>query len=606
MLLDRITGQTLISMPDQVHSGRYRVLEPMVLNRHIRLQVGDLLCSDGSDRCQLDEGPRPFVTMHPELEAEAFQFTRAIGTLSHLIDNADSQNSLVSPLLPATVVSDQSRASVLEQLLEEVLEKGSLDRISIHPRMDLKYEEEVADVSRARRLANRSLTHLASHSECWQRVTFDGVQPRKVLARFSEDDYNTYENRVYARLLDDIENHLKRRLGEVNALRRNLDDALNLTRGDIDLHHLTSDTICTLWADALWNAEEVDQQLKATSVTTSRLTRQLQRIRALKRQGLYRRVPRSAHIGANLHRTNILSHDVHYRHLARLWDALSRERQQTSRKPDEVLADNQVLEERYSQYVGLVICHALVRYGMKPGVCQFSWAGFEISVHREALDWHIQVDGQDHLVLVPWVFLHDLPSLNFPKHPQKIVCWPGIGHVDDLERAQSDPASVCLTPMDLYTVERMGQILDSMLARLLLTQYGKPIRPVPTAVMAVARDMKELDVSGTSLKVLATPSYDKCVRLRQLLSEHASEQIANAVTIQLQATEALAECPVCSASAPLVPQPDGGFRSQCDRCGAYRYWYQAGSEGWKYRQLLGSSTAFRYCGRRGYEFVTSR
>ena len=75
--------------------------------------------------------------------------------------------------------------------------------------MDLRYEETVTEVSRARRLSQWNVyTHLASHSECWQRQTLSGIQPKRVLARFSEDDYAIYENRVYARLLDSLDNYL--------------------------------------------------------------------------------------------------------------------------------------------------------------------------------------------------------------------------------------------------------------------------------------------------------------------------------------------------------------------------------------------------------------
>jgi hypothetical protein len=104
------------------------------------------------------------------------------------------------------------RVTPLEQMLCAVLKGGRLHSISTGPRVDLKYEESVTDVSRARRLTNSTYTHLASHSECWQRQTLSGIQPRRVLARFSEDDYATYENRVYARLLDGLDNYLTRRL----------------------------------------------------------------------------------------------------------------------------------------------------------------------------------------------------------------------------------------------------------------------------------------------------------------------------------------------------------------------------------------------------------
>ncbi|MFD2838681.1 hypothetical protein ACFS3C_25435 [Azotobacter vinelandii] len=124
--------------------------------------------------------------------------SKAIATI-----DADMQpSSLMSPLMPAAIIDAQSHLLPFEERLLDVVQHGHLHQISQRPRLDLRYENEVADVARARRLDKGALVHLASHSECWQRQTLSGVIPKKVLARFSEDDYGIYENLVYARLLD--------------------------------------------------------------------------------------------------------------------------------------------------------------------------------------------------------------------------------------------------------------------------------------------------------------------------------------------------------------------------------------------------------------------
>ncbi|MEN1395689.1 hypothetical protein AAIH23_36415, partial [Pseudomonas aeruginosa] len=100
--------------------------------------------------------------------------------------------------------------------------------------------------ARARRLAKGALVYLASHSECWQRQTLSGVIPKKVLARFSEDDYGIYENRVYARLLDETERHLQRRLSALKSLQATLDQALKFYRSE-DVDFRLSHEVCRLW-----------------------------------------------------------------------------------------------------------------------------------------------------------------------------------------------------------------------------------------------------------------------------------------------------------------------------------------------------------------------
>lgn len=598
MLLDRITGHRLLELPDQVSPGRYSVLESTTLNQHSTLQAGDLLCSDGTDRCHLDEGTRPFMTIKAEAEPNAFQFTRAIQTIVRLLAGRQEYTKLLSPLLPAAMVDDQSHESELEQMLEEVLKKGHLYRISVQPRMDLQYEEDVTDVSRARRLTNRSLTHLASHSECWQRVTLNGVLPRKVLARFSEDDYNIYENRVYARLLDDLEIYLQRRLGEVEALYKSLDEAMNLTRDGSDLYFRLSDAIFTLWGDAEWSPKAMKDQIDVTSNTAKKLAQHLNKIRALKRNGLYRKIPRAARVGSSIHWTNILTHDPHYRYVGQLWDKLCRERQGNSRKPNEILAENQAIEVQYSQYVGLVLKHALVHYGMQHGDSCFSWAGHVVSIEQSGLDWLLQVDGQTEIVLVPWACLHDLPSLSLLGQPSRVVCWPGIGIEDDVEHAQPDPATLRLSPMDLYVVERLGSVLDSLLAGFLLDKYAYPVRRIPSAILAGAGSMDGLKFIGNTLQILKPLRDSDEERFSQLLKDHAGDELRREAASRLAEVKALQYCPACQEPVRLVPQQDDGFRGECDGCGCRRYWHRSSSGAWQYQQHIGEHRSFRSAGRR--------
>ncbi|HBO0755290.1 hypothetical protein JEY61_22040, partial [Pseudomonas aeruginosa] len=74
----------------------------------------------------------------------------------------------MSPLMPASIIDAKSHLQPFEERLLDVVKQGHLHHISLRPRLDLHYEDEVADIGRARRLAKGALVHLASHSECWQ------------------------------------------------------------------------------------------------------------------------------------------------------------------------------------------------------------------------------------------------------------------------------------------------------------------------------------------------------------------------------------------------------------------------------------------------------
>lgn len=152
----------------------------------------------------------------------------------------------MSPLMPASIIDAKSHLQPFEERLLDVVKQGHLHHISLRPRLDLHYEDEVADIGRARRLAKGALVHLASHSECWQRQTLSGVIPKKVLARFSEDDYGIYENRVYARLLDKIERYLHGRLAELRGLQATLNQALRFYEAE-NVDYRLREEICRLW-----------------------------------------------------------------------------------------------------------------------------------------------------------------------------------------------------------------------------------------------------------------------------------------------------------------------------------------------------------------------
>ena len=185
--LDRLTGGTLSDLPDAFLPGRYCLLEPLVVNGHSHLQPGDLLSDDGSGVIRIQDADRQVLSSAQTDEDQADSDLSAEAIISIAGKLAHAHDANVSPMLPAEMAA-QCALEELEQNLATVLEGGHLHSISDRPRRDLRYDDLVAPVTRARRLATSALSHLASHSDCWQQRTLSGVQPRKVLARFSEDD----------------------------------------------------------------------------------------------------------------------------------------------------------------------------------------------------------------------------------------------------------------------------------------------------------------------------------------------------------------------------------------------------------------------------------
>lgn len=530
---DRLTNKELTVLPSVMESGRYRLTKPAKCNHHTQLLAGDIVFSDGSKICDLGD-----ITLDIEqasgVEDQAQQglFAEAVTTIQRLM--LETPNIMVSPLLPSALVSESSNLNPLETLLKQVLDAGHLHHIAQHPRLDLRYDEAITPVSRARRLANGTLKHLASHSECWQRRTLTGVIPRKVLARFSEDEYSIYENRLYARLLDRLERHLRIRLARLIALQDELQQALNFQQAE-SVHHRLSYAICELWGKT-FDPEQTDTQLKVSKETRKVLEKALQDIQGLKQQGLYSLIPRAVQVSGQVHRTNILGHDPHYRHLPPLWEESQREIQAAAIKPEDVFARERDLHNAYSDYVGLVIKHALQRYDINHETLSFEWDSQAVTLTQKGDEWHLTCTNGSNLQLVPWVYYFPLPEfVSLPAN--RLICWVGLDERKQLQRPVTSSGAVPISPLDLYVVERMGYVLDQWLIQQRLNDYNK---------------MKVKDLNTFIL------------------------------------------CPVCQTAGQVTEQSDG-FAASCkkDDCGTKWYLHREG-----YQQTLEKNADFQQIGRR--------
>lgn len=594
---DRLLGEPLATLPGLVEPGRFcrAGKTDATFNGHTLLRQ-DILVPDGSDRCQLDDELHGFVPSNASLSPQAELFASALESL----DAERSRGAtLMSPLMPAEVINGQSHLLRFEDLLLEVIKKGHLHQISLRPRLDLHYEDEVTDVARAKRMAKSALVHLASHSEYWQRQTLSGVIPRKVLARFSVDDYNTYENRVYARLLDSIERHLWRRIATLEQLQGTLSKALEFYGAD-GVDHRLANAICALWGQTFSSQEMTSEASHLLSETLGQLKVASKAIAGLKQNGLYPLVPRSAQVSGGLHLTNILSHDAHYRHVTVLWEELRKVQGRAGKPPHECHQQNRHLASAYSRYAGLMLHHALAPY--LNGRDEAQWAGRTLSLRSSGLEWELvsAITGEDAkvvLTVVPWFSFTERPD-DTPGQPVRIIAWPALDQVNN--EAALEAGWIALSPFDLYGVERFGHLVDSILWQSLLQAYGTPITKVPGTVMRGAGEQ----VSAISLE----PELAQMV-VREVLPEkhlaqlqqslHAANAIQQAETLGLRHQElvALQACPVCGSPVRLVLQQPAGFKANCDSCATERY-LRHQARHWVYEQKLNAEVDFRKVGRR--------
>ena len=120
------------------------------------------------------------------------------------------------------------------------------------PRTHLRVEVERTPVSRARRSPVQAASYLASHTEDWERPTLSAVIPKRILSVVRDDEYDIYENRVAARLVDNLLAYLaaadQRGLATPGALRRSACD-FSATAGTGS--HWRQARVFRLWGDTL-------------------------------------------------------------------------------------------------------------------------------------------------------------------------------------------------------------------------------------------------------------------------------------------------------------------------------------------------------------------
>ena len=310
----------------------------------------------------------------------------------------------VSPLVPG--MSERAELQDFEKFLAEHL--GHLIEVCKRPRTHLRVEVERTAVSRARRVATQASSYLAAHTEDWDRPTLRAVIPKRILSLVREDQYDIYENRVAARLVDHVDAYLSSRVTEVSRLLRLFSAAGDHRSTAGQGSHWRQRRVYQLWGssidagDARRKAERTLEQLKYLKYSISGLMDSL----------LYREVPRRAFVGTTLTMTNILANDAHYRRVADIWLAWARLGLEQSPKPEKHFEEMQALCRCFGSFALLLVIRGLEQLGIEPLDLSQSLAGQEIMLKgkgaRVRLSWsasdgvlRLEVDDGKPLRIVP-------------------------------------------------------------------------------------------------------------------------------------------------------------------------------------------------------------
>lgn len=339
------------------------------------------------------EGTFPRAQMLDPLDVASI---RTVGrSLGELVEQAGTWLDVldVSPLVPG--MSNRAEFQPFEQLLKENV--GHLAEVCRKPRTHLRVEVERMAVSRARRFPAQAANYLAAHTEDWERPTLRSVVPKRILATVREDQFDIYENRVAARLVDHLVVYLRRRVHEVTRLLRVFEEATGNHGAAAAGSHWRQGRIYKLWGETL-DASEAKRKAERTLAQLKHL---LFTISGMKDSVLYREVPRRATVGTTLTMTNILSDDAHYQRVAELWLEWARLGQERAVRPRAYFEEMQDLCRAFDSFALLLTLRALDQLGFEP-----------TNLERSLSDCEAEVRHGSRVVRLSWATADGAISLN--------------------------------------------------------------------------------------------------------------------------------------------------------------------------------------------------
>lgn len=501
-----------------------------------------------------------------------------------------------------------------------------LQHVCHRPRLHLRVEEERLPVSRARRVPVRAVAELVSHPGDWEHRTLRSIQPSRVLARQIEDEWNLYENRVAARLIDHLLAYLAKRLEELRKIKESLDASRDYSAEIRRTSFRRAHRIAELWSKTL------------ESGTEDELTRTMKRLELAQRDlqtlldaPLYQRVPRRQTVALSLKPTNILVNDPHYRKVAALWRAwlkFGHRRQETAQQR---AARRQREAPAWDRFVVHLVVRGFAALGWSATSSGDGWtlakSGWSpVRVTTDAMGV-VRVLGGHTLRLLP--ICADLAGADPDavqaqvEHHDSLDGEVVIAHVGsgvaltDADRAAgwSIAGRAVLFPCSPWAIdseERMARLLHGWLCR-----AAAPAYPVATTICALPKWPGQRDWlrhDGDHLVAFRAPTDRELADARTWAAGKAREieLLAQRATVAKQAfavgpRQAVAElqrfvdtvvgalagmdnCPVCGSQGRVEPRPgkraDGSDSTWWATCGA------CGSE-WGTRPCTGCGARYR-------------
>lgn len=101
--------------------------------------------------------------------------------------------------------------SAIEGFADRIIrELPAIKRVFSAPVIRLKDGSEILPVEAVKIINNRTVVHALSHSELWESVSEGSVRPKKLMTLQHEDQYEIYENLIFAKMIGIVLHHVRK------------------------------------------------------------------------------------------------------------------------------------------------------------------------------------------------------------------------------------------------------------------------------------------------------------------------------------------------------------------------------------------------------------
>lgn len=612
-MLDRITGDivSLSNLPisTSIIPQRYVNTRQFTYNRRFEVDAYTILFCDSTGHFVIDDADS-VLCLDPAMTSTMSRSIEHIALQMALWVTEDESTPLPSPLVPEKVFEDTAKLNDFEQSLFGVLEAGHLHQIAYQPRLDIRYDEELIDVSRAKKISNKAHRYLAVHSETWQRRTLAGVYPRKLLAKISDDNYSIYENKVFSRLLDRVMLFLQQRLRELEEQINNIDDALKLDKAHENYYKLTS-LLCSLWATNLSDEKSAEKRKELMTVSEKNLALQ-DDITRLQSFGLYLKIPQAhKNISNQLHKTNILMHDQHYRHVGILWTKLNKQSQEV-KDLIKALEKKRQFQEEYNQYALLILLRALEELNFNI----IKKTASSILLASDKLNWQISLNLDDKTHCWRLTHTHSKNTLSVVALANQIddALYRDMKNIPHLvvihlldsnsNVTEDEPTTnnvILANPLNFMATEHLVTRLVEWLYVDILEEYASNLsfNKISSYAQQIMAEANSIYKNGNNYHLIDELSVNTKDRIENYLRDSDKESLLE----KHQQIEILKHCPLCHQMSTFEPRATNRtFIAQClnSQCGVT---YQLTSDTDKNRYFkLNAKGEYKEAGRWNIEF----